>query len=279
MNTVMEAKLIQRALEGDQDAFRNLVRLVEDKVFNLALRFLYDREDAADATQEILIRAVTNLGSFRQDSRFSTWVYRIAVNHLLKVKKSCTEQQMVSFEVFEQDLRQGLSDDPYEGEDRERLLEEVKFSCTAGMLICLDRPHRIALILGMIFKVDSKEGGKILNISPTAFRKRTSRARRKLTHFLRDNCGLVNPANSCHCHRKLQYAMVMKRIEPDDLRYAGRDTGGSLVANAIEEMEALNELADLYDTHPVQAAPPEVSRAILALLGGDERFDIVSSWD
>ena len=51
--------LVQQALEGDQNAFKALVNLVEEKVFNLSYRFLYDHEDAADATQEILIKAVT----------------------------------------------------------------------------------------------------------------------------------------------------------------------------------------------------------------------------
>jgi RNA polymerase sigma factor (sigma-70 family) len=73
--------LVRQAVEGDAGAIETLVRRVQDDVHGLAVRMLWCPDDAADATQEILMKVVTRLASFRGESAFRTWVYRIAVNH------------------------------------------------------------------------------------------------------------------------------------------------------------------------------------------------------
>ncbi len=65
-------------------------------IYNILLRVLYDPHEAEDITQEVLIKIVTKLGSFKGGSRFRTWLYRIAINHALSVKKGRTES-MVSY--------------------------------------------------------------------------------------------------------------------------------------------------------------------------------------
>src|SRR6476646_1769186 len=75
--------LARLALDGDRDAVEHLVRGLQGDVYGLALRMLWNREDAEDATQEILARTVTRLAQFDFRSRLKTWVYRIATNHLL----------------------------------------------------------------------------------------------------------------------------------------------------------------------------------------------------
>jgi len=83
MGSAIES-LVVRAKEGDQNSLEELVRNIQDLVYGLALRMLSHPADAEDATQEILVKVVTHLGSFRQESAFTTWVYRIASNHLLR---------------------------------------------------------------------------------------------------------------------------------------------------------------------------------------------------
>jgi len=75
--------LINLARGGEMDALDELVRRHQSWVFNLALRMVWRRETAEDATQEILVKAVTKLDTFAGKSSFRTWLYRIAVNHLL----------------------------------------------------------------------------------------------------------------------------------------------------------------------------------------------------
>src|SRR5215470_8031075 len=101
--------LARDAIDGDHDALDRLVRALQSDVYGLALRMLWNREDAEDATQEILVRVVTRLSQFDFRSRLRTWVYRVAVNHLLDVKKSPVERMRWTFERFAEDLGQGLS--------------------------------------------------------------------------------------------------------------------------------------------------------------------------
>src|SRR5499426_4754483 len=135
MPETLEA-LARRAIGGDRDALDHLVRDLQGDVYGLALRMLWNREDAEDATQEILVRAVTRLSQFDFRSTLKTWVYRIAVNYILDVKKSPVERMHLNFERFGDDLVEGLSSDGPVDAERSLLVEEVKIGCTLGMLQC-----------------------------------------------------------------------------------------------------------------------------------------------
>ena len=96
--------LARKAVDGDRDAVEQLVRDLQGDVYGLALRMLWNREDAEDATQEILVRAITRLAQFDFRSKLKTWVYRIAVNYILDVKKSpveaCTSPLSASLPIW-----------------------------------------------------------------------------------------------------------------------------------------------------------------------------------
>lgn len=84
-----DRELVERYLEGDMAAFDGLMVRHERQVHGLCLRFVRNRDDAKDLTQEVFIKAFENLSSFRGDARFRTWIYRIAVNHCINhVKKN-----------------------------------------------------------------------------------------------------------------------------------------------------------------------------------------------
>ena len=92
------------------------------------------------------------MATFRGESALRTWVYRMAVNHLLNVRKSRVEREELTFSTFGDQLVVGLSDAPAaraSEPDQALLEEEVKIGCTHGMLLCLDRDHRVAYILAV----------------------------------------------------------------------------------------------------------------------------------
>jgi len=149
--------LAREALEGDRQALEQLVVRLQGDVYGLALRMLWNREDAEDATQEILVRVVTRLAQFDFRSQLRTWVYRIAVNYILDVKKSPVERMQLTFETLAADLVEGLSNDGPQDAERSVLVEEVKIGCTLAMLQCLDRPHRAAYVLGEILELRGPE--------------------------------------------------------------------------------------------------------------------------
>jgi RNA polymerase sigma factor (sigma-70 family) len=154
----------RKAQQGDQAALEELIAQIQGKVYGLALRMLWHPEDAQDATQEILLRVVTHLATFRGESTFYTWVYRITANHLLRFRKSRLEEQGFTFERFGKDLEEGLSDSSVHPDDS-ILLQEIRVGCTLGMLLCLDRPHRLAYILGEILEMDGNEASATAKIS------------------------------------------------------------------------------------------------------------------
>src|SRR5215470_12062793 len=106
------ASSVEAARSGDRAALERVVRGVQDDVYRLALRMTACPEDGRDACQEILIKVVTRLDSFRGESSIRTWVYRIAVRHLLDRKRSRVEQFALSLERFGDDLLDGLAAEP-----------------------------------------------------------------------------------------------------------------------------------------------------------------------
>ena len=82
--------LIDKATAGDKKSLETLITDVQDMVFNLSLRMLGAFADAEDASQDILLKMITHLSSFRGDSSFTTWVFCIAVNHLKITKSICS---------------------------------------------------------------------------------------------------------------------------------------------------------------------------------------------
>jgi len=81
----LESALVLACQAGDAASFNRLVLKWEGKIYNLCLRMLGNQEDAADSTQEVFLQAFRNIRKFRMNSRFSTWLYRIAVNHCIDV--------------------------------------------------------------------------------------------------------------------------------------------------------------------------------------------------
>ena len=83
----MEETIIKQAVEKNMDAQEQVVRSVSDLVYNLSLRMLGNIADAQDASQEICLRILDKLSTFRFESEFSTWVYRLSVNYLLRERE------------------------------------------------------------------------------------------------------------------------------------------------------------------------------------------------
>jgi RNA polymerase sigma factor (sigma-70 family) len=237
--------LARRAVDGDRDAVASIVRELQANVYALALRMLWNPQDAEDATQEILVRVVTRLAQFDFKSRLRTWAYRVATNYLLDVKKSCVEREKPSFISFAEDLAQGISTDGPPDHERSVLTEEVKIGCTLGMLQCLDRPHRLAYVLGEILDLPAPEAAAALDLTPAAFRKRLQRARDAIEAFTRSHCGLVSDAAACACNARVPVAVRLGRVQPNEPRFARMGTSfveARVLIRGIEEAKRVLEL-------------------------------------
>jgi RNA polymerase sigma factor (sigma-70 family) len=214
--------------------------------------------DAEDATQEIMIKVVTRLDSFRGEASVRTWTYRIAVRHVLDRRKGRVEALSLDFERFGADLLDGLAK-PAATEDPV-VAEEVKLGCTLAMLTCLDRDHRIAYVLGEVFDLPGDVAADMSETSGEVHRQRLSRARRQLEAFTESYCGIVNAAAPCACDRRVARAIELGRVQRETLVLA-KHSRRELAAR-VREMESLHATAALFWSHPEYAAPQALAAKI-----------------
>jgi RNA polymerase sigma factor (sigma-70 family) len=271
--------LAVRAASGDRDALEQVCQALRDPIFRLALRFFSDPSDAEDSTQDILIQVITHLGSFEGRSKLTTWVYRIASRHLLRTKRRGAEPTVHSAAEIAEYLDASLAPAPYTAADEAEyriLRDEVRTSCTYGMLLTLSRGVRLAYILGDLLEMTDQEGAEALEISPAAFRQRLARARQTIRPIIAGRCGLVDDAHSCRCDRQIQAALDNGLIPPDGpvlvrLEREPPPLDRARIDRAAEQLDVAERFAGLFRTEPRFKAPirimQELRQACPDLLG------------
>lgn len=254
--------IIKKASLGDRKSLELVVLEIKDLVYNLSLKLLLFSEDAKDATQEILIKVITHLSTFRGQSQFKTWVYRIATNYLINFKGKKSLEFAIPFDDYAVLIDSGQSNvvryTKNEGE-LSLLEEEVKVSCTQGLLLCLNTTDRLVYILSEILEFNSNEGAEILEITPENFRKKLSRSRKKIRHFLNDKCGLVNANNPCRCNKKIDFLIQQNIVDPKKLRFAEFTKRSIDLVNQIGDLE---KSVALYRSTPNIPTPQSILKAI-----------------
>jgi hypothetical protein len=201
----------------------------------------------------------------------TTWVYRVAANHLLDRAKSTTERLSLTFSRFADDLHTDLAapsstTDP----DRDLLAREVKQGCTLALLTCLDREMRLVYVLSEILQVPTVTAAEICSIAEPAYRKRLSRARQKVRAFLETNCGLVSPGRTaCHCRRRVPAAVAAGRVDPVAVL-----ASTTHVADATAEIEMIYDAAQLLRSRADPNAPQQLTDQLVSLARSG-RFQIL----
>ena len=174
-----EQELIQRAKAGDETAFTALVQAYSQRIFNIGLRMLGNREDAADMAQEALIKIYRYLNSFRGDAAFSTWVYRISINCCRDYLRAAYRNRELPFTGFGED-----DDDApaFEIEDSSAIPENVYLSgeehaYLLAQIAQLNPKYRIVVVLRELCGLSYQEIAEAVEISIGTVKSRLSRAR------------------------------------------------------------------------------------------------------
>ena len=131
--------LVTESLNGSRAALENLISRHQTFIYNVAWKMVLNPQDAEDITQDILIKVITKLSQFNNKSVFRTWLYRIVVNHVLNCKKQKRELQFTDFNTVGNMIDQ-LPDNELSEFEQTQLAdttEDVRISCTAGMLLVL----------------------------------------------------------------------------------------------------------------------------------------------
>jgi len=269
-----DAELVERARNGDRTALEQLVLRHQAWIFNIAVRMVYQPQDAEEVTQEVLIKAITHLSSFHGNSKFRTWLYRIAANHVLNMKRRGSEVHQATFTTYAAAISNtpdlDLPDPKSVPVELPLLVEEAKIGCTTGMLLCLDRKQRLIFTLGEILGVSDTVGSEILEMTADNFRQSLARARRDLYQFMNDRCGLVNANNPCRCPKKTKGFIDAGHVDPHHLRFVPQHLQRikDAAADTAREIEGVVEsrYAAIYRDHPFLQPKDQVQwlRQILA---------------
>jgi RNA polymerase sigma-70 factor (ECF subfamily) len=186
-----EYALLLAAKTGDSAAFEILCKQSASTVFHIALRIMRNNEDAEDVMQESFQQALIHLKNFNGDSRFSTWLSRIAINAaLMKLRRKRRVRDVSldhSAETEESSARLDLEDQGqnpeqlYAQKERQRILSEAIHGLTPGM--------RKAIELRELGERSTEETAQIMGISVTAVKARVFHGRRKLRERLHQVVG------------------------------------------------------------------------------------------
>lgn len=180
-----EAALVERAKRGDRDAFSELVESHASAVLTVAWRIVGDRATAEDVAQETFLAAFRSLPGFRADARFSTWLYRIAVNKCRDVQRARTGDRHVRTAGDDGDLAfepPGTSSEHRTPEDR--LLDEHRARLVAEALGRLSPVYREAFVLKHVEGLSYDEMADVLGVEGSTLRMRVYKARQELSRML-----------------------------------------------------------------------------------------------
>lgn len=183
MVEVDDRVLIDQSLQGDSSAFGVLVRRYQDRLYNTVYRLVGNHEDAQDTLQEAFLNAYQSLRSFKGDSRFFTWIYRIAINAAISLKRK--RKNAVSIDAG---LVDGIPFDPVDesaGIEPERAIEQAEEEqILQDALDRLSDDHRAVLVMKEIEGFKYEDIAEVLRIPIGTVRSRLHRARVELREVL-----------------------------------------------------------------------------------------------
>lgn len=278
--------LVAGAIKGDKKALEELIVRHQNWIYNIAFRMTAHPQDAEDVTQEILIKIITRLSTFRGESAFRTWLYRIVSNHVINMKKRKHEKSNISFDKYGMEIDRlpdmSLPEPKNIPVDLPLLVEETRVGCISGMLLCLSRERRLIFILGSIFRVNDRVGSEILNISRDNFRQKLSRGRRKISNFMNEKCSLMNKDNPCRCENKIGALIDEGFIDPSHLLFTrnGLMRVKAVARSKVNKIDHYVETKceEIFREDPFQQSPDFV-KSIEKLLSSDEVGNIFNLYN
>ena len=192
-----EQASIRLAKEGDEQAFEALVTAYERKVYNYALRSTGNEQDAMDITQEVFLRVFRSLSGFKEESSFSTWLYRITFNICIDFsrKNAKRNENSLSLDGEAADGKElELPDERHAPETvyvRKELREEI-----AGAILRLSEQHREVLVMREISGLSYAEIAEVLELEEGTVKSRIARARENLRKIIVATGNIFGPKAS-----------------------------------------------------------------------------------
>jgi len=171
-----ESVLLDRVIQGEKEAFEEIVTKYQSFCYTLALRILKNPMEAEEATQDSFIKAYRSLKFFNRKSKFSSWLYRITYNTSISYYRK--QKKHETFEIVKYDRIHGVENKHSETLDKKRFLEEA--------ISKLNEQDASIITLFYFEELSMEEIGKILALRPNLVKVKLHRARKKLANELRD---------------------------------------------------------------------------------------------
>lgn len=184
---ITESELLQKVLNKEVHAFRLLVKQYQQKVFNTCNGFLHNKEDAEDIAQEVFVEVYQSIDQFRQESKLSTWLYRISVNKSLNhIKKNRKNKLLISLESIFSPGAEEIKSKITNIKSDEDNFEKRENALILHMAIeSLSKNQRIAFTLNKYDDLSYKEIAEIMNISLSSVESLIHRAKLNLQKKLK----------------------------------------------------------------------------------------------
>lgn len=180
-----EKLLIQKAKSGDEKSFESLILSCQSKAYNIAIRYLKNEEDALDALQESFIKIFRHLNSFKEDSRFDTWVYRIVVNTCNDMLRKNSNRKITDSIFKTEDDKETIIEIPDTSGSPEEALDRKEK--TEHILMCLEKlsqEQKEIIVLRDVHGFSYDEISEILECSIGTVKSRINRSRLRLREIL-----------------------------------------------------------------------------------------------
>jgi RNA polymerase sigma-70 factor, ECF subfamily len=175
-----DQELVARVRNGDADAFATLVLKYQSRVLTLATRILDNRSEAEDIAQDIFVKVFQSLQDFRGASRFSTWLYRITVNHCLNhIRRRTRQQHPLVVTEPEYWLQESPQTNPHK-----TLEQKERWTLVQAKLQLLSPEHRTIILLRDFEGLSYEEIADVLQLESGTVKSRLHRARMELKALL-----------------------------------------------------------------------------------------------
>jgi RNA polymerase sigma-70 factor (ECF subfamily) len=243
-----------------------LVREYGQKVYNIAFRITGNQHDAEDVTQETFLQVHRGLDAFRGESAVYTWIYRIAVNASLQVKRKLDKAYLDSLDeaiaVFKDDIPEEVrrwKADPEDQHLYEEVLDEVRKACYHFITFRLSDEQRVVYVLRVVLGFSLDEVSTILQIDKNTVKARLQRAKGALSTYFHGRCQWVEGAGDCSCESRLGFALsfapeILRRLQnhpPDEATKA-------VVRRTLKDIRDIDEIyrnlpTERYQTDELEA--------------------------
>ncbi|QED28587.1 sigma-70 family RNA polymerase sigma factor [Microvenator marinus] len=185
--SLSDRKLVRNLRRRDEDAFRELVRVYQHRVFNIVYRILGDREEAEDVAQEVFVAIFKHIDSFRGDAKFSTWVYRIATNQARNRLKYHARRHRRDHQNYEDAPESAHQDSDFAGtipQPEDAVLGRELEKIIQEGLAELGEIHRTIIVLRDVEHLSYQEIAEIVELPEGTVKSRLFRARVALKEYV-----------------------------------------------------------------------------------------------